>query len=192
MSNRVASVASSLYSLTSTIDGRDIVMSDHIDLPSASDSMQHHVTEARKLARRIRMDALTMGKIRPPAAASGSMTRSPSSSGIARSIHTVLNSEVSKADLKDMDDLARHIANAGEKLESNLAAALADTERLRMLARQIDESGAAYEATITTMESQLGRAKEREELLAEQLRRRDLELEEIYNVSYSRCAVLTL
>jgi C4-type Zn-finger protein len=101
-------------------------------------------------------------------------------------IHGVLadaTNDLTKADVRDMDELARHIASAGEKLETKLTSALADSERVRMLARQIDESGMAYEGTITTMEGQLGRAKEREDLLADQLRRRDLELEEIYNVS---------
>jgi hypothetical protein len=193
MSNMTsASIASSLNTLASAVDDTDLVMSDHLDLPSASDSVRANIADARKLARRIRMDAITLRKIRSPMASSSStLSRSPSSSALlsgklGMNIHGVLadaTNDLTKADVRDMDELARHIASAGEKLETKLTSALADSERVRMLARQIDESGMAYEGTITTMEGQLGRAKEREDLLADQLRRRDLELEEIYNVS---------
>lgn len=172
----------SLHSLASAIDEVDIVMSDHADIHTAFDSTRLHIADARKLARRVRMDALAMRKLRAASASTAALPRSPQT----RNIHSVLSAEEEeflKVDTPDLDDLARHICLEGELLETQLASALADSERARMLARRAAEATGQYEATITTMEGQLGHAREREELLQEQLRRRDIELEEIYNVS---------
>lgn len=77
------------------------------------------------------------------------------------------------------DNSIRSIASASEALESQLVQALADTERVRMLARRAMEQA----DQVAQLEAQVTRAKEREELLRTQLASKEIEVDEIYNVS---------
>jgi hypothetical protein len=184
VSSRARGRVVSATSLRRDDDG-DIAMSEHADLVSAAASARARIAAARNLARQIRADGVALRSL------PGTHSRTPSGSILERG---------RPIPARDRDELSRAIVLGGDELESALADALADAERVKMFAAEAElvhpsrsqapaqaaaeEAAAAaeaYEATITTMEGQLQRAKEREELLADQLRRRDLELEEIYN-----------
>lgn len=77
------------------------------------------------------------------------------------------------------EDSVKLIASASESLESQLVQALADTERVRMLARRATEQT----DLVAQLEAQVLRAMEREDLLRNQLASKDIEVDEIYNVS---------
>lgn len=79
-------------------------------------------------------------------------------------------------------DLARSIVVNSEALETILSHALADTERVRMLARQAADNA----SLVTALQGQLERAKEREDLIRSQLSAKEMEVDEIYNVSSYR------
>lgn len=184
--SRHVSTASTMtvQSFVSTTDDHDIVMSDHAELPTAADSTRQRVADARKLARRIRIDTAALKKTYTVGIESRSpmMPRSPQTLNIQNvlSVSDDSPTAMAKADV-EMEDLMLSILGTGDKLEQKLAAALADSERVRMLARTTAEAEAQSAAGVAMHEGQLARAKERETLLSEQLHRRDLEVEEIYN-----------
>lgn len=174
-----------------TVDDTDIVMSDHAELPAAADSTRQRVADARKLARRLRTEATTCKRLFSGEATRGPMLpRSPQTVNI----QTVLSSSDNLSDKSgaEIDDLMQSVVGLGEKLEQKLAGALADSERVRMLARTTADSESQMAASVATLEGQVTRAKEREALLNDQLRRRDLEVEEIYNVSATDCGLCNM
>lgn len=83
------------------------------------------------------------------------------------------------------EDVVRALVKTSDKLETRLKEALADTERVRMLARQAAEAEAQHASSTAVWESQIQRSKEREDLVREHLDMREMELDEIYKVRSS-------
>lgn len=79
-------------------------------------------------------------------------------------------------------DTVKTLAGTSEYLETLLAQALADAECVRMLARRATERA----ELVAQLEAQVSRAKEREELLQTQLAAKEMEVDEIYNVSITQ------
>ncbi|GMK59311.1 hypothetical protein CspeluHIS016_0703260 [Cutaneotrichosporon spelunceum] len=69
------------------------------------------------------------------------------------------------------------LVSGTQAIEDQLAQALADTERVRMLARNAN----AQADLIVQLEAQVARAKEREDLLCTQLSAKEIEVDEIYD-----------
>ncbi|CAK9786810.1 hypothetical protein CC85DRAFT_286503 [Cutaneotrichosporon oleaginosum] len=197
-SKRVSSVASvasvqssvstatvgSVDTLKSAAEQLDVVMSDHPDLASAADAAWQTISDARRQARAVRKTAAALSKPlkdrhRSRFERQASLARSPHS----RNIHAELNSPTDEigfsttVPLTDpMEDQLKLLASNTRAVEERLAVALADTERVRMLARN-----APSPDLLSHLQGQVGRAKEREELLRSQLEAKGLEVDEIYN-----------
>ncbi|BEI91751.1 uncharacterized protein CcaverHIS019_0405710 [Cutaneotrichosporon cavernicola] len=202
-SKRVSSVASvasvaSMQSTTSTatvdtvctlksaIEQCDVVMSDHPDLASAADAARQTIGDARKQARAVRKNVVVLSKQLKESRRErrferqASLARSPHN----RNIHLISSTDdVTSfgADIplyKDSsEEQLKVLVNSTQAVEDHLAQALADTERVRMLARN-----ASLQADLVAqLEAQVTRAKEREDLLHTQLAAKEMEVDEIYN-----------
>lgn len=71
----------------------------------------------------------------------------------------------------------KHLATGTQAMEEHLVKALADTERVRMLARNAQ----AQANLVAQLQAQVSRAKEREDLLRTQLAAKEIEVDEIYD-----------
>lgn len=174
--------AGTVCTLSSVTDDFDVIMSEHPDLPSAADSSRQHIDTARKQARNVRKDAVALRKHMTKSqsqAEQGSLPRSPARHNIKLLPFDDLSQSRGSSSAAD---LARSIATNTEALEMTLAHAMADTERVRMLARQVADTS----SSVAALEAQLERAKEREDLLRRQLATKEVEVDEIYNVSFTR------
>ncbi|KAL1406084.1 hypothetical protein Q8F55_007767 [Vanrija albida] len=196
----VASAASgaTVHTITSATDDCDIIMSDHADLSTAANSVRQKVGDARILTRRIRVDAKNLHKMTKDrenqwdVARTPSLPRSPHNRNIRRQAdllgayedvpRSVSPGVASKGEKEQsLDDIVRSLVKTSDKLETRLKEALADTERVRMLARQSAEAEAQHTSATAVWESQIQRSKEREDLVREHLAVREMELDEIYN-----------
>ncbi|WOO83440.1 Rho guanine nucleotide exchange factor gef2 [Vanrija pseudolonga] len=193
----VASVASAatVHTIGSATEDCDIIMSDHADLSTAANSVRQKVADARILTRRIRVDAKSLYKMTKEnhwdVSRTPSLPRSPHNRNIRRQADLLgayedVPSVVSpgapiKGDKEQSpEDVVRALVKTSDKLETRLKEALADTERVRMLARQAAEAESQHASSTAVWESQIQRSKEREDLVREHLGMREMELDEIY------------
>lgn len=160
----------------------------------------HQIGDARKQARAVRKNVASLSKQlkesrrdRSRFERQASLARSPHNRNIHVSLSRTGADEQAEL-VSPTDDIGglsatvplgkdtpeeslKLLASGTQAVEDHLVQALADTERVRMLAR----NASAQADLVVQLQGQVARAKEREDLLRTQLAAREMEVDEVYD-----------
>ncbi|RSH95410.1 hypothetical protein EHS25_000497 [Saitozyma podzolica] len=197
----VASVSSqaTATSVVTVATVEDVIMVEHPDAHTAIEAAKHKIAESRASAKRLKSEVVALRKqlskdVKPRTPGldrNASLPRSPQKRHMNRllDLEGALGVESapgtpghSKRELDGMivDDCARGIASVVDKLDAQLKAAQADNEAASVLVMRVAEENQQNSAKVEMLNAQVGRAKEGQELLRQQLSDVQIELDTIY------------